>query len=500
MAPSALAATSDATQTAPDAPLGSTTKSSPAEKTLPGVPGAQSQLNATNVFLAKAAEQNASKSKRVTNEENQSAPEAPAGPQNVFALVRPELSAKAPCAYKNCELFVYNPNPLRLTEDENKEKLKHIVIGESGEVREVEHFKTNCGNPYSVAKRDRHLHLDQLKPECLFKNETQAVQLRKRGVDFWTLYRDSFYGDVVFCSRDCARACYDVPPMRPVLSDKGWRLTRCLVRGGGSKGLEQEALKLLDECQSAEDVNFAEPEEGLCPLHLAVRNNLSPAFIRALLEKGAYVDGKNRSGYTALHYAAMNSGEDLREIPYGEERLTRSPIMDVLHEFSCDLDAQSSNGRTPLMWAAMNGNRQAVLWLVEHGCNRNLREHSLISCQTFDMTARDWAERKGEGLLCMLFDDIAKAEARKDWRPGMTFAGRGAASDPDDRESDLESGPRLAHTRGNFSDPDAVSSDSGPGIPMRGNFSDSDAVSSDSGPGIPVRGLASDPDARSSSS
>ncbi|CAD7928107.1 unnamed protein product [Amoebophrya sp. A120] len=372
--------------------------------------------------------------KKKVSAEEEEAPDSPAGPWNFFSIVKPEPSAKTECAYVNCNKCIYWPNPRRFGPQQNRPQVKHIVVGETGRVLDVEHFHPNPDTPYCIKKSDPNLHLDRLKPASLFLNEVSAMHLKQRPMNFWKLYRDCFKGDVVFCSKDCTLAAFDCPKhITPDLSDKGWQLMRVLL----SSPNEELAVPYVELC-SEEDLDFAEPVEGLRPLHLAVRNGMSTDFIRLLLEKGAKVDAKNNSGYVALHYAAMNSGEDVRPVPLGTTRDTRSPVMDVLFEFNCDLDAQTDHGRTALMWAAMNGNRQAVLWLIEHGANRNLREHSLISQSSYDMTARDWAERKGEGLLCMLFDDVDKAEARRDWAPGQPFVGRGQAADPDDRPSDLE--------------------------------------------------------------
>lgn len=141
------------------------------------------------------------------------------------------------------------------------------------------------------------------------------------------------------------------------------------------------------------------------------------------------------SGYTALHYAAMNSADDHTDVPSGIQRhiawnvapdgpevanfnanlkgqfenkliqtirknsfnaddstilfdslsedqhghklvVSRSPMLDVLWENKVDLDRATDRGRTALMLACRNGNEQATKWLVEHGARRDLVEHS----------------------------------------------------------------------------------------------------------------------------
>ncbi|CAD7928683.1 unnamed protein product [Amoebophrya sp. A25] len=378
-----------------------------------------------------------------------------AGPQNIYSLVLPEASSKAPCALKGCDKCAYWPNPAPFNEKDSRERLRHIVVSQkTGHVTDVRHFRPRSDLPYNVAKADKCLDLAKLKPECIFEGESTALSLRSKPVGFWTLYRDRCQGQVVFCSRECVLECYTPPPEKPVYSDKGWDLTRELLRGAP----EAELVPLARKC-SEEDMNFREPVEGLSALHLAVRDKLSTDFVRVLLEGKAQVDLKNKSGYTALHYAAMNCGEDYRVIPWPQLRETRSDTMDLLWEFKCDLNSDTEFGRTPLILAAMNGNRQAVLWLIEHGCDRYRREYSGVAV---DFNARDWAEKKGEAMLCMLFDDVEKAELRKDWAPGQPFIGRGAANDPDYRSSSEEEDPlaRFANRRGGASSSSA-SSDAG---------------------------------------
>jgi uncharacterized protein len=88
----------------------------------------------------------------------------------------------------------------------------------------------------------------------------------------------------------------------------------------------------------------------------AYKGNL-PA-VQALLAKGAAVQ---RSGWTALHYAAAGGHDD---------------IAALLLERGAGIDAVSppaSGAYTPLMMAAREGRQDSVLFLLEHGADPMLK-------------------------------------------------------------------------------------------------------------------------------
>jgi ankyrin repeat protein len=72
-------------------------------------------------------------------------------------------------------------------------------------------------------------------------------------------------------------------------------------------------------------------DKGNTPLHLAVIRN-SPDMASLLLEYGAHVNEKNRSGNTSLHLAKGKDAE----------------IAKLLLEKGADINSTNSNGRTPL--------------------------------------------------------------------------------------------------------------------------------------------------------
>lgn len=103
------------------------------------------------------------------------------------------------------------------------------------------------------------------------------------------------------------------------------------------------------------------------PLMLAsLRGQLDLA--RKLIERGADV---NKPGWAPLHYAATNGHLE---------------IMDLLLENHAYIDAESPNGTTPLMMAALYGTTPAVKLLLDAGADPTLRNQ-------LGMTAVDFATK-----------------------------------------------------------------------------------------------------------
>ena len=57
------------------------------------------------------------------------------------------------------------------------------------------------------------------------------------------------------------------------------------------------------------------------------------------------------------------------------------------------LDAVTDQGKTPLIWAALNGHRETCLWLIEHGCNLRIKDYTCKGVD-FHLSALDWATKK----------------------------------------------------------------------------------------------------------
>jgi Notch-like protein len=101
-------------------------------------------------------------------------------------------------------------------------------------------------------------------------------------------------------------------------------------------------------------------EDGTTPLILATQHH-AVSMVEQLL-KEAHVDAntQDKSGKTALHWAAsMNMME----------------IMKILLKQGANKDSQDNNGQTPLFLAAKEGSSDAVRLLMESLANRNIQDN-----------------------------------------------------------------------------------------------------------------------------
>lgn len=87
-----------------------------------------------------------------------------------------------------------------------------------------------------------------------------------------------------------------------------------------------------------------------------------------LIKKGADV---NKTNWTPLHYAASGG---------------HAALISLLLENSAYIDAESPNGSTPLMMAAMYGSGASVKLLLQEGADPKLKNQQ-------DLTALDFAQR-----------------------------------------------------------------------------------------------------------
>lgn len=112
------------------------------------------------------------------------------------------------------------------------------------------------------------------------------------------------------------------------------------------------------------------------------------AIARELVERGADV---NKTGWTPLHYAATGGHIE---------------IMQMLLDRSAYIDAESPNGTTPLMMAAMYGTPEAAAFLLEAGADPTLKNQ-------LGLAAADFANRAGRGDLAQSLAQAAQAFARR---------------------------------------------------------------------------------------
>lgn len=108
-------------------------------------------------------------------------------------------------------------------------------------------------------------------------------------------------------------------------------------------------------------------------------------LVKLLIAKDADV---NKTGWTPLHYAASAA---------------KKSIIEILLNHSAYIDAESPNGSTPLMMAAMYGNAECVRLLLDGGADPTLINQA-------GLTASDFAKRVSR------LDSVALIEAAvKKW-------------------------------------------------------------------------------------
>ena len=129
-----------------------------------------------------------------------------------------------------------------------------------------------------------------------------------------------------------------------------------LVKAAMENDLE-EARKLTG---AGADLNAAD-NKGMTALHYASRlGNL--ALVRFLLEKGARLEAKNRSGATPLHCACGS-------------RLPSMELLNCLIARGADLNAVDNQGHTPLIHSAAVYRLDFVQRLIATGVDGNRANH-----------------------------------------------------------------------------------------------------------------------------
>lgn len=124
------------------------------------------------------------------------------------------------------------------------------------------------------------------------------------------------------------------------------------------------ALVLIEAPQTDVEARNAKDES---PLMMAALKG-QQEFVAKLIARDADI---NKPGWAPLHYAASTG---------------QIAIMRVLLEKHAFIDAQSPNGTTPLMMAAMYGTTEAVKLLIDEGADPLMRNEQ-------GMTAADFGQR-----------------------------------------------------------------------------------------------------------
>lgn len=136
------------------------------------------------------------------------------------------------------------------------------------------------------------------------------------------------------------------PLLVDALKDKNIDVAEALIR---AKGLDFERTNA-----AGENALMMAAYQGLLPL------------VKLMVE--TYDVEVNKTGWTALHYAATNGHDD---------------VVKYLLDHAAYIDAESPNATTPLMMAAMNGHITTVKLLLDEGADMNLRNQQKMDVIDF---------------------------------------------------------------------------------------------------------------------
>ncbi|KAM9320854.1 receptor-interacting serine/threonine-protein kinase 4 [Gastrophryne carolinensis] len=118
-------------------------------------------------------------------------------------------------------------------------------------------------------------------------------------------------------------------------------------------GDESITRLLLDKNASLHEVDG----KGRTPLHIACQHG-QESIVRLFLRRGADVCAKGQGNWLCLHYAAWQGHLNIVKL--------------LAKQYKANLNAQTSDGRTPLHLAAQRGHYRVARILVELGCNVNI--------------------------------------------------------------------------------------------------------------------------------
>ena len=132
-----------------------------------------------------------------------------------------------------------------------------------------------------------------------------------------------------------------------LMDNRGWNSLHVAANGGDAD--------IIDLIHTQVPNIESKTGDGCTPLMIAAFNSKLHA-VKWFLEKGATVTREDNSGANALHFAAEGGDTD---------------IIDLIHTHLLNIESKTSQGRTPLMMAALGGKLQAVKWFLEKGATVN---------------------------------------------------------------------------------------------------------------------------------
>lgn len=140
------------------------------------------------------------------------------------------------------------------------------------------------------------------------------------------------------------------------------------------------------------------------PLHQAARS-CQKYIVELLILKGADVNVRDEGGSTPLHHAFGHTQGDLaRRGPYQKE------VVELLVNNGTDVKARNEDGMTPLHGAACQGQRYLAELLITKDAEVNAK--GPMGQTPLHFAARSWRTVAREGLVALLLEKGAEINAR----------------------------------------------------------------------------------------